>query len=750
MYLSKESVINLFFQMNFLYSGEDIQKQGGTQFYSELKYFLALDEFVASEKRPCNTRDKDDKQKFINNVGHVVQLSSPDANTSLDAKNFFDSFGQNKDFDVGSNFFSAGAVNKSLTSTSPLPYPSRHPQLLKCENGVIDIADGAYQRFANEQDYLYYQDRKKKIVLPNKKALLFFWLNRNTSFTDKSSLLNDFLNNLQMHYSQKMISSLGWNKNESVYINIAKCLTTSENVSFLEKEDLLFDSKDWFQRKKYFETWLCLNSSGDDGFRAHCVDVCEQWLDKKMPGNQIGNLFRHKDYDLYKKEHDRIMNLKDFESVSNGDQSGRPRTAVNHYLNFLNRMPRLDKVANDDFVELLELLKQEVEKKPERIDALKRVLFIENDDDKKNPALPFLSDATPTQIIYYGVPGSGKSHQIQEDLKKKGITEENHQQKRVVFHPDYCNADFVGQILPVTKKDGGIRYQFKAGPFTKILRDAYENPDKEYALIIEEINRGNAAAIFGDLFQLLDRKRENDPVETVNGNSYGPGWSDYCVENDYINAYFRGAYDLEDVLNPLPSTTLGNITFNDNVDIRLPPNLSIYATMNTSDQNVFTLDNAFQRRWEMKQISNDLAHDDPAADTTKQYDQIIGSTGVKWGEFREKINEIIMQSAEENGLSSMEDKRLGGWFITPKKEPNAAEGETPKITDEAFAEKVLKYLWDDAFKFDRPKHFGEIKTLEDLTKEFKKEGFKVFEDESISKLSQENGTTSAQTRTSET
>lgn len=361
-----------------------------------------------------------------------------------------------------------------------------------------------------------------------------------------------------------------------------------------------------------------------------------------------------------------------------------------------------------------------------------------------------LKELIPAQIIYYGVPGSGKSHQIQEDLKAKGITEENHQQKRVVFHPDYCNADFVGQILPVTKRDGGIRYQFKAGPFTKILRDAYENPDKEYALIIEEINRGNAAAIFGDLFQLLDRKKENDPIETVNDNSYGPGWSDYCIENDYINAYFRGAYDSEEAPNPLPPKTLGNITFNDNVDIRLPPNLSIYATMNTSDQNVFTLDNAFQRRWEMKQISNDLAHDDPAADTTKQYDQIIGNTNVKWGDFREKINEIIMQSAEENGLSSMEDKRLGGWFITPKKEPNAAEGETPKITDEAFAEKVLKYLWDDAFKFDRPKHFGEIKTLEDLTKEFKKEGFKVFEDESISKLSQENGTTSAQTGTSET
>lgn len=236
----------------------------------------------------------------------------------------------------------------------------------------------------------------------------------------------------------------------------------------------------------------------------------------------------------------------------------------------------------------------------------------------------------------------------------------------------------------------------------------------------------------------------------MNGNSYGPGWSDYCIENDYINAYFRGAYESEDVPNPLPPKKLGDITFNDNVDIRLPPNLSIYATMNTSDQNVFTLDNAFQRRWEMKQISNDLAHDDPAADTTKQYDEIIGNTNVKWGLFRDEINKIIMQSAEENGLSSMEDKRLGGWFITPKKGPNSVEGEASKITNEAFAEKVLKYLWDDAFKFDRSKHFGDIKTLEDLTKIFKKEGFKVFKDESISKLSPQNGTAAAQTGTPET
>lgn len=456
------------------------------------------------------------------------------------------------------------------------------------------------------------------------------------------------------------------------------------------------------QLKNEFGAWLnnpqnC--RSEDDAFKRHLVDVIEKWLDGKIPNNGIGNLFRFSDPGEYETEKTRIFSLPLFKQVSSTDQSGRPMTALNHYGRFL--CSRSNKYS-----------------------------FV------------------PKQIIYYGVPGCGKSHQIQEDLKKKNITEDNHQVKRVVFHPDYCNADFVGQILPVTKKDGGIRYQFKAGPFTKILRDAYANPDKEYALIIEEINRGNAAAIFGDLFQLLDRKRESDPVEVVNGNSYGPGWSDYCVENDYINAYFRGAYEGDETPNPLPPKTLGKITFNDNVDIRLPPNLSLYATMNTSDQNVFTLDNAFQRRWEMKQISNDLKNDEAHSDEKAQYDQLIGNTGVKWGMFREKINEIIMQSAEENGLSSMEDKRLGGWFIIPKKASDAAEGAIATITSEAFAEKVLKYLWDDAFKFDRKSHFGDVKTLEKLIEKFKIEGFKVFSDEQMSGLSQ-NGSSSTQTGTSE-
>ena len=378
---------------------------------------------------------------------------------------------------------------------------------------------------------------------------------------------------------------------------------------------------------------------------------------------------------------------------------------------------------------------------------------------------------SPTQIIYYGVPGSGKSYEIKKKLKN--IPDYN--KIRTVFHPEYSNADFVGQILPEinVNTDGRsiVEYKFKPGPFTEIIRRAYLNPDEEFHFVIEEINRGNSAAIFGDMFQLLDRLDVDECLDEVSSeNIYGKGWSSYGVDNQDINEYIRNQvvisqekpehcskttgsagdsnpklYKTVDIVSEKEcviwrkrqengfTTEAKHLHFSANTAIRLPPNLSIYATMNTSDQNVFTLDNAFQRRWEMKQISNDLAHNDPTADTTKQYNQVIGSTSVKWGEFREAINDIIMQSAEENGLSSMEDKRLGGWFITPKKAKNSEE---IKITDDAFAEKVLKYLWDDAFKFDRPKHFGEIKTLEELTKKFKEDGFKVFKDDSIKSLQQ--------------
>ena len=303
----------------------------------------------------------------------------------------------------------------------------------------------------------------------------------------------------------------------------------------------------------------------------------------------------------------------------------------------------------------------------------------------------------PQQTIYYGVPGSGKSYKIDEITKN--LSEE--QKIRVVFHPEYTNADFVGQILPCLTS-AGIEYRFKAGPFSRILKKAYQNPDKPHYLIIEEINRGNAAAIFGDLFQLLDRDSK--------------GWSSYEIENLDINSFIRSKDSTYSDAKIESSVNVGDYTWTENTCIRLPPNLSILATMNTSDQNVFTLDNAFQRRWDMELVPN-------SCDDKTQMDASISVKGktITWKSFQSKINEVIAEKGNESGFSSMEDKRLGCWFI---------KNDEGKIDSEKFANKVLKYLWDDAFKFNRTEIFiDEVKNFEELKNLFiGDKGFEIFKD----------------------
>ena len=316
---------------------------------------------------------------------------------------------------------------------------------------------------------------------------------------------------------------------------------------------------------------------------------------------------------------------------------------------------------------------------------------VQPQDKDSSPAACFLIENK--QIAYYGVPGSGKSFQVNADIDKildgKGVEKNKMGQHKIrcVFHPDYSNADFVGQILPVIS-DKEVKYQFRPGPLATILYRALHDPSKPYFLIIEEINRGNAAAIFGELFQLLDRIKDGEE-DSSTVNTYGPGWSAYDVENIDLNAYIRRGdpNDPDSVTNTDVRSFGGGIEFSHDTAIRLPPNLSIYATMNTSDQNVFAMDNAFQRRFGTKLIRNKL-------EDASQYNIEIEGTGVYWGAFREWINKKILAVP---GLSKAEDKQLGGWFIsTPKKE----NGERAPISRNDFAEKALKYLWNDVFKRD--------------------------------------------------
>jgi len=325
---------------------------------------------------------------------------------------------------------------------------------------------------------------------------------------------------------------------------------------------------------------------------------------------------------------------------------------------------------------------------------------------------------TPAQLIYYGVPGCGKSKKITDLLEAAklhgDITDEETQVARVVFHPEYTNAEFVGQVMPMVKPAGGVDYHFAAGPFTRILARAYANPTKPYYLIIEEINRGNAAAIFGEIFQLLDRHKKGES-DSVGGNTYTAGWSKYFVDHVDVNGIIRKEISKTQYESDAEKPT---INFTANTAIRLPPNLSIYATMNTSDQNVFTLDNAFKRRFDSELIKNSLDGEDHKV----QRETKIEGTDVTWGKFWESINDLILE--KHSSMTSSEDKRLGAYFIVGE-EKTAEDGTTYReISKKLFGEKVLEYLWDDAFKYKRKDVFtDDCKSVESLIEKFTSGGF---------------------------
>lgn len=262
------------------------------------------------------------------------------------------------------------------------------------------------------------------------------------------------------------------------------------------------------------------------------------------------------------------------------------------------------------------------------------------------------------QKIFYGAPGTGKSHRIEEILK--GIPEE--QKERVTFHPEYDYPSFVGGYRPYSeKKEEGydVMYKFVPQVFTNMYVKAWQNPKKEYYLVIEEINRGNCAEIFGDLFQLLDRnsKYNISPSKDL---------LDYLQEN------------LKD------EEAEGGIKEG---KMKLPINLHILASMNTSDQSLFPMDSAFKRRWEWEYIPINIYPIDERGVKNKSYDFIVKLDNdyyFRWIDFISKVNILIRRNPN---LGT--DKCIGNYFIKP---------ENNIISLEEFVNKVIFYLWIDVFK----------------------------------------------------
>lgn len=279
--------------------------------------------------------------------------------------------------------------------------------------------------------------------------------------------------------------------------------------------------------------------------------------------------------------------------------------------------------------------------------------------------IKYIDFPTSYQVIFYGAPGTGKSYKIKAQLE--GVSKENI--FRTTFHPDSDYSTFVGAYKPTKGKrplyglnggltvrlnDGGdlsedvITYKFIPQAFLNAYMRAYQTEDKVY-LIIEEINRGNCAQIFGDLFQLLDRD-EN-------------GLSEYSIKADADLKAF-----LEDELGE------DNPGIKDG-ELCLPSNLYIYATMNTSDQSLFPIDSAFKRRWDWEY--------EPIKYKNTDWKIVIDGTEYSWTSFQRKVNDKILSA------TSSEDKMLGDYFVNP------SDG---VITEKVLLNKILFYLWNDVCK----------------------------------------------------
>ena len=284
------------------------------------------------------------------------------------------------------------------------------------------------------------------------------------------------------------------------------------------------------------------------------------------------------------------------------------------------------------------------------------------------------------QQIFYGAPGTGKSHKIKDDADVKAADEKN-LVFRTTFHPDSDYSTFVGAYKPTTTKkavrnvagdivkdtnkqevyEDCITYSFIPQTFLQAYVAAWNNPDDKVFLVIEEINRGNCAQIFGDLFQLLDRDDE--------------GASEYPIMADK---------DISKYLNGNDEEGRPVLTNKDGIKdgkLRLPKNLHIWATMNTSDQSLFPIDSAFKRRWDWVYM--------PIADAKKNYVIEIDNDQYDWWSFLEAINAIIESTTHS------EDKKLGYFF---------AKAKDGRITVETFVSKVIFYLWNDVFKDNETNH----------------------------------------------
>ena len=324
----------------------------------------------------------------------------------------------------------------------------------------------------------------------------------------------------------------------------------------------------------------------------------------------------------------------------------------------------------------------------------------------------------PRNLIYFGAPGTGKSYELNKlavgidgepgCFDKANVT-------RVTFHPDYTYAQFVGCYKPyseakeqgdepASKVEEKITYRFVPGPFLETYIKAVQNPDMNHLLVIEEINRANPAATFGDIFQLLDRK------------SNGASEHEVAVPVEMRNCLklLLPGYAAEDRIGDPTKLFSEQMRLEGECErLCLPSNMYIWATMNSADQGVFPMDTAFKRRWDFRYMGIN--------DGSAKIDGIVVPVGiptrmVSWDGLRRGINKVLLDA----GVN--EDKLLGPFFVSPSRLRDTAH------FTQTFMDKVLLYLFEDAAKTKKSKVFSHEgnATYSDICEDFKARGELAF------------------------
>lgn len=300
-------------------------------------------------------------------------------------------------------------------------------------------------------------------------------------------------------------------------------------------------------------------------------------------------------------------------------------------------------------------------------------------------------------IVFNGAPGTGKSYSIDQIVKfyYPECKDDTHKDSEYVFrttlHEEFMYSDFVGQILPKVSGES-VTYEFVPGIFSQALKKANEDKTKKVFLILEELSRANVAAVFGDIFQLLDRDKD--------------GESEYKISQSDVALYLSNK-DIS-TLTPNEKDELSKIK------IYIPSNLYIYCTANLSDQNVFVMDTAFKRRFEWKYITTQPEFNEKNGEYYNNPEIVIDGEHVQWCEFYQKLNSFITDK-----LYLPEDKQIGQFFIKFDK---------PLRNKSLIQNKLLQYLWEDIHK---PTSDGEVKLFKSDIKSFSKLYEKYGKDEQI-------------------